>query len=233
MKVIKKILIGIGVLALVILFCYFWFHIDNVKVSGTEIYSSQDIEKSVFSRKFSDNQLVFRVYQKIFGINKLPLVEEIEVKYKSHDTVELVVYDKTLSGCIKYMGQFVYFDKDGIVMQSMSEHREGVPIVTGIKFGDFTVGEKFKVDDDSLFDAIMNVSQLVNHYGISVKRIHINNREITLYSGNIQVFLGKRLKYDEQLAALSSVLETTTSEKLSGTIDKSKYEPGDKIILKK
>ena len=65
MKVIKKILIGIGVLALVILFCYFWFHIDNVKVSGTEIYSSQDIEKSVFSRKFSDNQLVFRVYQKI------------------------------------------------------------------------------------------------------------------------------------------------------------------------
>ena len=175
MKVIKKILIGIGVLALVILFCYFWFHIDNVKVSGTEIYSSQDIEKSVFSRKFSDNQLVFRVYQKIFGINKLPLVEEIEVKYKSHDTVELVVYDKTLSGCIKYMGQFVYFDKDGIVMQSMSEHREGVPIVTGIKFGDFTVGEKFKVDDDSLFDAIMNVSQLVNHYGISVKRIHINN----------------------------------------------------------
>lgn len=233
MKVIKKILIGIGVLALVILFCYFWFHIDNVKVSGTEIYSSQDIEKSVFSRKFSDNQLVFRVYQKIFGINKLPLVEEIEVKYKSHDTVELVVYDKTLSGCIKYMGQFVYFDKDGIVMQSMSEHREGVPIVTGIKFGDFTVGEKFKVDDDSLFDAIMNVSQLVNHYGISVKRIHINNSEITLYSGNIQVFLGKRLKYDEQLAALSSVLETTTSEKLSGTIDMSKYESGDKIILKK
>ena len=131
------------------------------------------------------------------------------------------------------MGQFVYFDKDGIVMQSMSEHREGVPIVTGIKFGDFTVGEKFKVDDDSLFDAIMNVSQLVNHYGISVKRIHINNSEITLYSGNIQVFLGKRLKYDEQLAALSSVLETTTSEKLSGTIDMSKYESGDKIILKK
>lgn len=232
MKRYKKMLIAVMLLFLLLAFIYFWFHIDSVKVEGTEIYTEEEIEKSVFTRRLSDNELVFRIYNKIFGINKLPFVEDIEVKYESHDTVVLHVYDKTISGCIKYMGQFVYFDKEGRVLQSLSEHRQGVPIVTGIKFGDFTIGEKFDVEDETLFDAIMNVSQLIDHYQIDVKRIHVNDGDIMIYSGNVQVHLGKKSLYNDELAALSDVLKTTNENKLSGVIDMENYKPDDKIVLK-
>ncbi len=234
MKKFKKILAALALLAAGTAALYFGFHIDSVKVEGTEIYTKDEIQRSVFARKFSDNEIMFMIYNKLFGINKLPFVEDIEVVYESRDTVLLRVYDRTISGCIKYMGQFVYFDRDGRVLQSLPERRKGVPIVTGINFKDFTIGEKFQVDKDDgrLFNAIMNVSQLIGHYGIDVKRIHVNDGEITIYSGNVQVYLGKKEMYNDQLAALSSVLKTANDKKLSGVINMENYEFNDNIILR-
>jgi len=229
---LKKILLPVIFLTLFICVLYFAFHIDTVKVEGTKIYTKKEIKNSVFAGKYSYNELVLMAYNQIFGLNKLPFVEDIDINYEDRNTVVLHVYDKTISGCIKYMGQYVYFDKEGRVLESLPRYRKNVPVVTGIKFGDFSIGEKFKVDDNSLFDAIMNVSQLISHYGISVKRIHINDGDIMLYSGNVQVHLGWNKLYNDQIAALSEVLVTTNKKKLSGTIDMRNYNNGDRIVLK-
>lgn len=232
MRRLKNIFLLIIFLVLLVYVLYFAFHIDTVKVEGTYIYTEEEIKNSVFSRKYSDNELVLLLYKKIFGIDKLPFVEDIDINYEDRNTVLLYVYDKAISGCIKYMGQYVYFDKDGTVLESLARRRQEVPLVSGIKFGNFSIGEKFKVEDESLFDAIMNVSQLVNHYDISVKRIHINDGDIVLYSGNVQVHLGKKKLYNDELAVLSEVLITTNEKKLNGIIDMENYSAGDKIVLK-
>ena len=101
MRILKRFFATLCVVIVIIFVLYFWFHIDTVKIEGGSVYSDSEIEKSVFCRKFSDNALVFRVYNKLYGINKLPFVEDIDVKYESHDTVVLHIYDKKISGCIK------------------------------------------------------------------------------------------------------------------------------------
>lgn len=228
----KKLAVSLAVIAALVLFLFFGLRIDTVKVEGTQIYSEKEIEQSVFTRKFSDNTLFFFIYNRIFGINKLPFVEDIEVSYDNMHTVTLHVYDKAVSGCIRYMGQYVYFDKDGIVLQSMKEKQKGVPVVTGIRFGTFTVGEAFHVEDVSLFASIMNLSRLISHYKLEVSQLHVSDGSITLYSGDILVILGKKEMYDDELSALSSVLETAKKENLSGTIHMENFKNGDKIILK-
>lgn len=232
MRILKRFFIVLCAFVIIVLGLYFGFHIDNIEIEGDSAYSDEEIEKSVFSRKFSDNELVFRLYNKLYGINKLPFIEDIDVKYVNRNSVLLHVYEKKISGCIKYMGQYVYFDKDGIVLQSLSEHRKGVPMVTGIKFGDFSIGEAFSVKDEKLFSKIMNISQLIDHYKIDVSRIHSSADGIILYSGKVRVYLGKKNMYDDQLAALSSVLKTTKNKNLKGSIDMSDYQSGDKIVLK-
>ncbi len=229
----KKILIALILLASAALFIFFGLRIQTVKVEGTQYYSDEEIKQSVFDRELSDNILFFAIYQKLYGINKLPFVEDIEVHYDSLHAVTLHVYDKAMSGCIQYMGQYIYFDKDGVVLQSTEEKKEGIPIVTGIHFGTFTIGEAFHVEDASRFSAIMNLSQLIAHYNIPVDRIHLSDDNITLYSGNIVAMLGKKDLYDDEVSALSSVLETAESEGLKGTIHMESFQPGDKIILKK
>lgn len=232
MRWYKKLLAVAAVSAAILLFIFFGLRITTVRVEGTKIYSEEEIRQSVFSRKFSDNALLFSVYRRVYGVNKLPFVEDIEVSYEGMHTVKLHVYDKTISGCIRYMGQYVYFDKDGIVLQSMKEKKDEVPVVTGIRFGTFTVGEAFQVKEKSLFKTIMNVSQLIGHYDISVKRIHVAEDSVVLYAGDIRVQLGKKELYDDEVSALSSVLETAQKEKLKGTIDMTNFVSGDKIILK-
>lgn len=232
MKRLKRILLTAIFLFLVICVLYLAFHIDKVEVEGTKIYTEEEIKASVFTWKFLDNGLILRLYNKYFKICRLPFVEDIDIYYEGRNTVILHVYDKTISGCIKYMGQYVYFDKEGRVLESLPRRRKDVPVVTGIKFGDFSIGEKFKVEDETLFDVIMNVSQLISHYNMSVKRIHINDGDVTVYSGNVQVHLGEKKMYNDQFAALSEVLVTTGKKKLSGTIDMENYKTGDKIVLK-
>lgn len=234
MKVLKRILIGIVSIAVAVFLCYFIFHLDTVKVDGTEYYTDEEIRNAVFVRDFSDNEIMFFIYEKLFGINTLPFVEEIEAEYHNPRSMTLHVYDKKISGCINYLGQYVYFDKDGIVLQTIPEQMEGIPVVTGINFGNFTVGQPFQVADDSVFDSIMNVSQQISHYSIPVDEIKVSDGAIRLVIASLKVDLGKKKRYDDALADLAGVIEKAQEEKikLAGTIDMENYQAGDRIVVK-
>ncbi len=233
MKVWKRILVGILTIAVTVVLCYFIFHLDTVRVEGTEYYTDEEIRKAVFTRDLSDNEIMFFLYEKIFGINTLPFVEEIEAEYHNPRSITLHVYDKNISGCINYLGQYVYFDKDGIVLQTIPEQIEGIPVVTGINFGNFTVGQPFQVSDDSVFESIMNVSQQISHYSIPVDEIKVSNGAIRLTIASLTVELGKQQRYDDALADLAGVIEKAQEEKirLAGTINMENYQAGSRIVM--
>ena len=104
--------------------------------------------------------------------------------------------------------------------------------MTGIKFGKFTLNEAFEVKDDSLFDTIMNLSRLIRHYKVQVDQVKFEGKNVTLYSGEVEVYLGQKDFYDDDLAALSSVLKKTNKKGLAGTINMENFVSGDRIILK-
>lgn len=233
MRILKRLGIGICVIAGLLGGLYLIFHIDTVTVEGSEYYSDTEIKKLVFQRELSDNEVMLWLYDKTVGLGTLPFLETIEVEYHGPGSVTLHVYDKTISGCIKYMGQYVYFDKDGIVLQTLQEKKEGIPVVTGIDFGTFVVGEAFQVKEQEVFDSIMNLSQLIAHYEIPVSQIHVNAGELVMYSGNLKIYLGRKTMYDDELSNLSRVLEKASEEhlKLKGEIHMETYREGDSIIV--
>ncbi|MCI7061800.1 MAG: hypothetical protein MR965_06305 [Lachnospiraceae bacterium] len=231
----KRIKIIAGVLLILILTVtgiFFFVRIRNVSVEGGRIYSDKEVIASAMSDKYAYHTLYFWIESKIGKIHCLPFIQEIDIEWNSLTDIVLHVYDKTISGCVKYMGQYIYFDKDGVVLQSLSEPMEGVPVVTGVKFGKFTLNEEFQVKDDSLFDTIMNLSRLIRHYKVQVDRIDFEGKKVTLYSGQVSVYLGEKEFYDDELAALSSVLKKTNKKGLSGTINMENFHAGDRIILK-
>lgn len=211
---------------------FYFLRITQIKVEGGEIYSDQEIISTAMSDQYSYHTLYFLAESKLGHVPCLPFVQEIDVEWKNPTSIILHVYDKTISGCVKYMGQYIYFDKDGVVLQSLSEPMDGVPVVTGIKFGKFTLNEAFEVKDDSLFDTIMNLSRLIKHYKVQVDQVKFEGKNVTLYSGDVEVYLGQKDFYDDDLAALSSVLKKTNKKGLAGTINMENFTSGDRIILK-
>lgn len=228
-KIIGGVILGL----FLIIAGVFWFlRITDVTVEGGEIYSEQEIISSAMSDKYDYHTLYFLAKSKLGHVSCLPFVQEIDVEWKSPSAVVLHVYDKTISGCVKYMGQYIYFDKDGVVLQSLAEPMDGVPVVTGIKFGKFTLNEAFEVKDSSLFETIMNLSRLIRHYKVQVDQIKFDGKNVTLYSGKVEVYLGQKEFYDDDMAALASVLKKTNKKGLAGTIDMENFNSGDRIILK-
>jgi cell division protein FtsQ len=141
---------------------------------------------------------------------------------------KVTVYEKSIIGYLKYMGQCMYFDKDGIVVETTSKELEGIVPVEGIDFDHIVVNEKIPVNDQETFDTILAVTQLIHNYQIAVDTIDISkDLEITLYIGQVRVELGKNsAELSEKINDLSSITEVMDDE--SGVLDMREYSQSDK-----
>uniref|UniRef100_UPI000AF596BE hypothetical protein n=1 Tax=Clostridium sp. NkU-1 TaxID=1095009 RepID=UPI000AF596BE len=66
---------------------------------------------------------------------QIPFVEDYKIVFQSPVKVEVIVYEKSVVGYVSYMGSYMYFDKDGIIVESSSGKLDGVPWITGLRFG--------------------------------------------------------------------------------------------------
>lgn len=203
--------------------------LKSVKIKGNILYTEEEIKNSVIPGIWEKNAFILYVKDKLGGIDEPPFVQEIDLEWTSRRNVIIHVYEKSIIGCMKYMNQYVYFDRDGIVLQSTEKPLVSVPYVTGVDFGDFVLHEKISVEDDGVFEVIMNLSQIISHLNLDIDRIHISGSEVTLVSGKVKILLGDEKNYDEALTALKSVLKTVKKENYEGEIDLTGYKSGSTI----
>ena len=79
-------------------------------------------------------------------------------------TIKIEVYEKALAGYVEYLDRFMYFDRDGIVVESSTERTNGIPLVAGLSFDHVVLYQPLPVEDMGIFQDILNISppELVN-----------------------------------------------------------------------
>jgi cell division protein FtsQ len=163
---------------------------------------------------------------------KLPFVEKIDVTMTDTHTITVYVYEKMVAGCVEFMGEYLYFDKDGIIVESSSTRLEDIPVIKGLKFDKIMLSEKLEVQKDELFDVIINLTQLIRKYELRVDKISFNSDyEVTLDCGDIRVLLGKKSTYDEALSELKNILAEAKGMEI--TLDMRNYVKGTQNIIGK
>jgi cell division protein FtsQ len=221
-------------LLLLLLFFILWFRVETVTVTGAEYYTEEEIKKLVFTSALDYNSLYLSLHYKGGELDDIPFIQKIVVTRQSHNTVKIQVYEKTLAGCVKYMNQYIYFDKDGIVLECSDEQLEGVPLITGMDYGGFTLYQRLEVEKEEIFNKILDLSQLVQKYELSLDRIHFfEDTSVMLETSGIKIYLGEQEFYDEEIASLAEILPTAIGEGLKGNIHMESYTPGDDVIFHK
>lgn len=230
----KKIWI-LGGCLLVILFCVFFFRVKRVTIEGNTYYSQADMAERFQSNILQRNILSFWFLDKCSLTPKLPFVREYEVSYPSMNEIHIKLYEKTIVAGIAYSNQYIYFDKDGMVLQSSKRPVDNIPLFETKKLTTFTLYEKVQMEDEGLLIQIMNLANLFQHYQIPWDSVQFDdNDNATLTIGKIRVLLGKKNNYDEEISALSSVLENNSQkENQEGTFDLRNHQVGGDIIFKK
>ena len=123
----------------------------------------------------------------------------------------------------------MYFDKDGIVVESSKEKTAGIPMVTGLEFDHVILYEPLPVEDKEIFTKILSITQLVNKYNLSVDRIYFGKDDsLTLYFEEVKVALGIGDNLDEKVMKLQYMLPELEGK--SGTLRMENYTEETKNI---
>ncbi len=199
------------------------FHVDTVVVTGNEHYTDQEIVDLVMSGKYGHNSVFLYLKYHNREVESIPFIEQTDIELVSPTEVRIQVYEKAVAGYVEYLGHFLYFDKDGIVVESSTRRMDGIPFVTGLHFDHVVLHEKLPVKDEEIFKLILNITQLLTKYGITTDRIYFDSVDhITLYFDGVRIYLGTSDHIDEKINKLQYLLPKLSG--MSGVLHMENYE---------
>ncbi len=207
----KFILWTFLIVALLLVGAYFFvvtqFSVTQVKVEGNEHYSDEEIKQIILPEGLWNNSLYLAVKYRNKEVKDIPFIEMMDVEIESNHAIKINVYEKALAGCVNYLGNYMYFDRDGIIVESSDQLTQGVPQIKGLTFEHVVMHEKLPVEDSSVFAKILNVTQLLGKYGLEADKIHFgSDMDITLYFGQARVYFGSDDKMEEKMMQLVPIL---------------------------
>lgn len=206
------------------------FSIEGMEVSGTGTYTDGEVIHAVMSEDYVPNTLIMILENKIFGQTYLPFVEEMTMGYEDPHILKIAVREKLRAGVFEYMDKYVYFNDQGMAMESRNHLFEGVPVVTGVEFEKLVLGEKIPVKGD-YFRIIVLITKKISTYELPISEIRFQGEDdITLIAGNYKIYLGSSLYLEDKMSKISSVLSSVSAGQKEGTIDMHLYTDEKEII---
>ena len=236
-KIINKrlfIILGCVLVFFVTLLCiniyiYENYTIKNTYVDGNTHYTDQEIMDMVMTDSFSKNSIYLSFRYSDKEITGIPFIEKMDVEVLSPDTVRINVYEKAVAGYVKYLDRYIYFDRDGIVVETSNEVTEGVPLVLGLSFDYVILHEKLPVENEEIFAQILDITQLLTKYNLDANRIFFDSDyNIYLYFDDVEVALGTEENIDEKIIRLQYILPELQGK--SGILKLSEYNSNSQNI---
>ena len=185
------------------------YEVKTVYVDGNLHYSSEEIQELVMGGPLGNNSLYLSLKYKDKGIKGIPFIDTIHVSILSPDTIRISVYEKALAGFVEYLGKYMYFDKDGTVVESSTVKTVGIAEITGLPFSYVVLGKPLPVEDEQVFKLILNTSHLLAKYGLVADKIHfVTPQSMMIYFGDVRVNVGNSDLLDEKIMLLPQMLPT-------------------------
>ena len=185
----------------------FGLRIKEVTISGSSRYTPEQIQNILFSGRWGDNTVLALINDKTKPHKQIPFVEDYKLVFHGPFKVEVIVYDKSIVGYVSYMSSYMYFDRDGIIVESSADCLPGVPWITGLEFGRIILYKPLPVKDPKIFEEILNLTQQLSVYNIQVDRIKFSSSgQPSLTIGQMEVTLGDGGDVDGKLSLLNDIL---------------------------
>lgn len=236
-KAYEKVLITLAVVCLIVailiitVLCLLEIYkVKTVYVEGNVHYSSSEIRDMVMVGDLGDDSIYLSMKYKNKTIEDVPFISAMNVEIVSPDTIKITVYEKSLAGCVEYLGEYAYFDRDGMVVECSKSVTEGVPIVSGLSFDSVVLYEPLPVANSEIFETILTISQLYEKYEMEADLIQFTTGgNIIVHTGGIKAAMGKGENIDDKVMTLASIMQNLEGQ--SGTVKLENYTKDSKNVI--
>lgn len=196
------------------------FKITSINMTELSKYTKDEFLNKL-GIKEGDNIFIFNraLAKKI--VNADPYIEDINFKIKLPQSLTIDVKERKVRGYVPFMGSYLYIDEYGRVLDIQTYFKENLPVVEGLVFDKFRLGELLQVENKKSFDVVVEISQIMTKYELlnMVLKLNVNDPEkIHIYVDNVDIFLGNLDDCDEKIRTMAAIIEKL-DEKDFGSLD--------------
>jgi cell division protein FtsQ len=190
------------------------FVVEKVEVEGNVLYGDQVIADTVLNDEYSWNSLYVYFKYRFLETEDVPFIDTMEVTLKSPRTLHITVYEKGILGYLydNTLGENVYFDKDGIVVETSTNVIEDTPKIEGLTCEDIVLYEKLPIKKAALKEMLTLTQTLKRNDLVPDSIIYgMDDSPIIVY-GSIWVQLGSDELLTRKVERIAKILPSLDGE---------------------
>jgi len=220
-----KIAMAVGLIALAVALFLIspFFTVGEVIISGynrvsrDEIYAKLDMSASTNVFFFNQNSARERIKGNLY-------IDDVEIRISLPRYLFVDVRERNLVAYIEHMpNSFLVLDENGRVVNIRSTITEPLPIVRGLHFTRFRLGELLEVPDPTAFSAVVRYTQILTYHEL-IDRISFidvsdtSNIRILIY--NLEFNVGTIHNADEKIRTMVAQINSFSyANRVSANID--------------
>ena len=196
------------------------FSVTQIEINDTEYFSKEDICR-IIGLSEGKNGIFFnkKGAEKTLEANKY--IASAEIKFEMPDKMIIKINENRVVGFIPYLSNYLYIDRYGRVLDIGSEALGSIPVIEGLKFSSFTMGQEIDVENGDSFESALVVSKAMTKFKTEGKTVRLNvsdSKNILAYIDNIKIILGDTSRIEEKIKTMNEAVKQIP-EGDRGTLD--------------
>lgn len=196
-----------------VIFFFAYFHVENVEVMGSEHYTEDEIKEMILRGPMASNSILAPILYSKENTEDIPYVDGFTVNRTNRNTIVISVREKKPVGCIPYLDSYIYFDRNGIFIESDMARDETVPFFDGIQVEQVVKDEKLPIEDTVLNTAVALSTIFAKNDMIPDHIEFDDSNNINLLYGDITVQLGKDEYLEDKMTRVIAILPQISGQK--------------------
>jgi cell division protein FtsQ len=190
------------------------FVVKNVEVEGNVLYGDQVIADTVLNDEYSWNSLYVYFKYRFLDTEDVPFIDTMEVTLKGPRTLHITVYEKGILGYLydETLGENVYFDKDGIVVETSANVIEDTPKIEGLACEDVVLYEKLPIKKAALKEMLTLTQTLKRNDLVPDAIIYGMDDSPVIVYGSVWIQLGSDELLTSKVERIAKILPSLDGE---------------------
>ncbi len=215
----KSYIYAISLIALFIIFMLILiispiFNIKTIEINDLTLLNKDEIIESL-SLNENTNLLFFNKFKASQILKNNRYIKSFSIKKSYPSTLIINIEEKTLIGYVSFLNNYLYIDNEGYVIDIKSDFTQNLPLITGLDFDNFNLGEILPVTNTESLEIAVKFAELISSkdFGEDVITIDLSDtEEIHLYIKNIDVVIGDETDLNIKLNTLIEIINNMPTD---------------------
>lgn len=203
--------------------------VKTINIDGSEYYTDEKI-KAEAELSVGMHMLQVNKKRSIKQVSALPYIDLVEIDTILPNELNLTITQRKPIGYVPFSGTYLSIDKTGRVLdQTQSQEVRHLPVVEGLKFDRFVLGEQLEVENEEIITAVIEMTTLMEKYELLDSGVRIdvaNPSKIHLYINSLDVIIGEINNLDKKIQWLCEIID----QYHMGVLDLSNVNKGQAIM---